>query len=87
MTDFVSCIQIEKPLLDKWSFHFWKGLENQYPLCCIIWFCDVQTNKGEQIGSLYERIYREEYDKLNHCQQSKMNRAMCPDCLERFMQQ
>ena len=68
-------------LSDRWSFHFWKGIENGYPLCCILWFCNVQTNWGLQNDSLYERIYREEYDKLNHCQGSTFNHAMCPDCL------
>lgn len=68
-------------ITDRWSFHFWKGIENKYPLCCILYFCNVQTNYGEQKDSLYERVYREAYEKQNHCQASKFNRAMCPDCM------
>jgi hypothetical protein len=66
---------------DRWDFHFWKGLENKYPLCCILYFCNVQTNWGEQGDSLYERIYREAYESQSRYQGSLFNHAMCIDCM------
>lgn len=66
---------------DRWDFHFWNGIKFDYPMCCIIYFCNVQTNWGEQQGSLYERVYREAYEENQHCHSSRHNRAMCPDCL------
>lgn len=26
---------------DDWSYHFWYGLISRFPLCCVLFFCDV----------------------------------------------
>lgn len=70
--------------VDPWDYAFWNGVKCGYPLCCIMWFCDVQTNGGLQKDSLYERVFREAYEEQNHCQGSKLNYAPCPDCLARL---
>lgn len=70
---------------DKWSYHFWFGLKEKYPLCCILWFSNVQTNWGLQQDSLYERILREAYDENKVNLSSGMGRAMCPNCLAEFL--
>ena len=68
---------------DLWSYHFWKGLRCGYPICCILWFCNVVTNYGEQRDSLFERIFREVYDDkpLTRKQADFNKRNMCPDCI------
>lgn len=67
-------------LLDKWSFHFWCGVENKYPLCCIIWFCNTITNFGEQDDSLFEKIFSEHFDNLTGKQSDFSDRNLCPNC-------
>lgn len=74
-------------LLDSWSFHFWNGIKYNYPLCCVLWYCNVVTNQGLQENSLFERLYREVYENYRitekSCKFEDYNR--CPDCLERRM--
>jgi len=67
--------------LDDWDFHFWNGLHFKIPLCCIIWYCNVQTNWGQQQGSIYERIFREGYEEIHSLKGSNYDYQMCPECL------
>ena len=67
-------------LFDKWSYHFWRGIENKYPLCCIIWFCNTITNSGEQNGSLFERMFSEHFDNVTLKQAEFSDRNMCLNC-------
>ena len=72
--------------LDAWNFAFWGGIKCDYHLCCIIWYCDVQTNHGLQKDSLFERILRDEIIDNPILRASKTHHALCPDCLIRSLQ-
>lgn len=69
---------------DAWDYHFWNGIKYKFPLCCIIWFTDSQTNKGTLEGSLYQKIFREAWMngkvKIPSIE-ANYGRAMCPMCL------
>ena len=62
-------------MIDKWSFHFWNGLINHFPLCCIIFFCDSWTNNGEQNNGIYDKII---HNSLNWIDGDYIK---CPECL------
>lgn len=83
---FIDCTkcdcQVDITNLDKWSFHFWNGVENKYPLCCILWFCDSWCNEGQQLGGILEHFFTDYFGKDGiepiglH-----IDRILCPDCL------
>ena len=65
---------------DIWSFHFWNGIKNKYPLCCILWFCNTVTNFGKQSNSLFEKIFSVEFDSVTEKQANFSDRSMCLEC-------
>lgn len=63
---------IKKITTDEWSHYFWNGIISGYPLCCILFFCDVWTGL---------RFSKKMFSgKECHDWDLRMNYVLCPDC-------
>ena len=66
---------VKLPNSEKWSFHFWYGINSDFPLCCIFWFLYLPFWYLEEtyIGGIPGLISKE-HNNGN-------SRKMCPQCL------
>lgn len=53
---------------------FWVGLRCGYPLCCVLFFCDVWCD-------LYEIIYYENPKRFNWNWKHGIGHIQCPECI------
>jgi len=60
--------------------YFWAGIESGYPLCCIIFFCDVWTSLRESHRMFSGRPECYDYRTL-------VNFIQCPECIVKDFQQ
>ena len=70
-------------MIDSWSTHFWNGIKFDYPMCCVLWYCNCVTNYGEQRDSLFERMFREILcaGSTTEKEANFSDRNMCIDCI------
>ena len=54
---------------------FWFGIESGYPLCCVIFFCDVWCPIRAEHRMFHGKS--ECYD----CRNNKVQYVQCPDCI------
>lgn len=65
--------QIKDISKDEWSYHFWYGISLGYPLCCILWFCDVWDKEKGNIKDLMD----------NNNWKHNIGYIQCPNCVSR----
>lgn len=57
---------------DSWSYMFWHGIVSGYPLCCILYFCDVWYNFRKE-KRMFSGKEAKDWD-------FNMGYVLCPNC-------
>lgn len=58
---------------DGWSREFWFGIISKFPLCCILWFCDV--------WNVYDPSKKVHFDSDYKSWSQCIGYVQCPSCM------